>query len=272
MSREKALMMIENADVLKWLRHTKYTPSKKFSNKYCRFQRERGHNTEECFQLKDEIERLVRQGYFWDQVQPTGNNPPTKGVIYTIAGGSSSGNSNRDRKRCARTMSSSRGREFVLKVEEEEAISFNSSDKLEESGEMNDPMVIKLDIANFTVHKVLVDSGSFADIIFKSVINKMGLGNIRLEPVKTPLVDFGGSEVASLGMVELPVSMGDEPKRKTTIVKFLVVDTPFAYNVVLGRPGLNLFRVVISTYHMKVKFPTEHGIGEVACDQKEARK
>ncbi|KAL2228585.1 UNVERIFIED_CONTAM: hypothetical protein Sindi_1838200 [Sesamum indicum] len=169
-------------------------------------------------------------------------------------------------------MSSSREREFVLKVEEEEAISFNSADKPEEGGEMNDPIVIKLDIANFTVHKVLVDSGSSADIIFKSVIDKMGLENIWLEPVRTPLVGFGGSEVASLGMVELPVSMGDEPKRKTTMVKFWVVDTSFAYNVILGRPGLNLFRTVISTYHMKVKFPTEHGIGEVACDQKEARK
>ncbi|XP_011102006.1 uncharacterized protein LOC105180037 [Sesamum indicum] len=303
MSREKALMMVENADVLKWPRHTRYTPSKKFSNKYCRFHRERGHNTEDCFQLKDEIERLVRQGYFRDRVpqnckagrgetrrsrsrnrdqnpgpsrsaqaQPTGDNAPTKGVIYTIAGGSSSGNSNRDRKRCARTMNSSRGREFVLKVEEEEAISFNSSNKPDEAGEMNNPIVIRLDIENFTVHKVLVDSGSSADIIFKRVIDKMGLENIRLEPDRTPLVGFGGSEVASLGMVELPVSMGDEPRWKTTMVKFLVVDTPFAYNVILGKPGLNSFRAVISTYHMKVKFPTDNGVGEVVCDQKEARK
>ncbi|KAL2251632.1 UNVERIFIED_CONTAM: Retrovirus-related Pol polyprotein from transposon [Sesamum indicum] len=303
MSREKALMMVENADVLKWPRHTRYTPSKKFSNKYCRFHRERGHNTEECFQLKDEIERLMRQGYFRDRVPhncktgreetrrsrsrsrdrnpgpsksthapATENNAPTKEVIYTIAGGSSSNNSNRDRKRYALTMNSSRGREFVLKVEEEEAISFNSSDKPEETGEMNDPIVIRLDIANFTVHKVLVNSGSSADIIFKSVINKMGLENIRLEPVRIPLVGFGGSEVTSLGMIELPVSMGDEPRRRTTMMKFLVVDTPFAYNVILGRPGLNSFRAVISTYHMKVKFPTDHGVGEVACDQKEARK
>ncbi|KAL2226354.1 UNVERIFIED_CONTAM: hypothetical protein Sindi_1994100 [Sesamum indicum] len=137
---------------------------------------------------------------------------------------------------------------------------------------MNDLMFIKLDVANFTVHKVLVDSGSSTDIIFKSVVDKMGLDNARLEPEKTPLVGFGGSEVPSLGMIELPVSMGEEPKRKTLMVKFLVVDTPFAYNIILGRPGLNSFRAVISTYHMKMKFPMEHGIREVACDQKEDRK
>ncbi|KAL2243756.1 UNVERIFIED_CONTAM: hypothetical protein Sindi_0493600 [Sesamum indicum] len=304
MSREKALMMVENANVLKWPRQTRYTPSKKFSNKYCRFHQERGHNTEKCFQLKDEIERLVRQGYFRDRVPPNckisgegkrsrsrsrdrdrnpgpsrtdrapagGNDAPTKGVIYTIAGGPSSGDSGRTRKRCARTVESSREREFVLKVEDEEAISFDSSDRLREGGVQNDPMVVKLDIANFTVHKVLIDSGSSADIIFKSVVDKMGLENARLELVKTPLVGFGGSEVASLGTVELPVSMGEEPKRKTLMVKFLVVDTSFTYNVILGRPGLNSFRAVISTYHMKMKFPTEYGIGEVSCDQKKARK
>ncbi|KAL2230969.1 UNVERIFIED_CONTAM: Retrovirus-related Pol polyprotein from transposon [Sesamum indicum] len=304
MSREKALMMVENADVLKWPRHMRYTPSKKTSNKYCRFHRERGHNTEECYQLKDEIERLVRQGHFRDRVPPNcriggegrrsrsrsrdrdrnqgpsktdraptgGNNAPTKGVIYTIAGGSKAGDSSRTRKRCARTVGSVREKEFVLKVEDEEAISFNSSDRLKEGGEQNDPMVVKLDIANFTVHKVLIDSGSSADIIFKNVVDRMGLENARLEPVKTPLVGFGGSEVASLGTIELPVSMGEEPKRKTLMVKFLVVDTPFTYNVILGRPRLNSFWAVISTYHMKMKFPTEYGIGEVSCDQKEARK
>ncbi|KAL2252699.1 UNVERIFIED_CONTAM: hypothetical protein Sindi_0064600 [Sesamum indicum] len=73
-------------------------------------------------------------------------------------------------------------------------------------------------------------------------------------------------------MIELPVFMGEEPKCKTLMVKFLVVDTPFAYNVILGRPGLNSFRAIISTYHMKMKFPTDNGIREVACDQKEARK
>ncbi|KAL2235115.1 UNVERIFIED_CONTAM: Retrovirus-related Pol polyprotein from transposon [Sesamum indicum] len=264
----------------------------------------RGHNTEECYQLKDEIERLVRQGYFRDRVPPNckiggegrrsrsrsrardrnpgpsridktstgGNNAPTKGVIYTIAGGSTAGDSSRTRKRCARTAGSVREKEFVLKVEDEEAISFNSSDRLEDGGEQNDPMVVKLDIANFTVHKVLIDSGSSADIIFKNVVDRMGLENARLEPVKTPLVGFGGSEVASLGTIELPVSMGEEPKRKTLMVKFLVVDTPFTYNVILGRPGLNSFRAVISTYHMKMKFPTEYGIRKVSCDQKEARK
>ncbi|KAL2228650.1 UNVERIFIED_CONTAM: hypothetical protein Sindi_1844700 [Sesamum indicum] len=260
MSQEKALMMVENADVPpgNGAQYRGVLPTQGRDRKASEagvLQRSSSPKLQD-WQRRDkekqvEEPRSKHGPSRATNTQITRNNAPTKGVIYTIAGGSSAGNSNRYRKRCARTMSSSRGKEFVLKVEEEEAISFNSSDRPEESGEMNDPIVIKLDIANFTVHKILVDSRSSADIIFKSVIDKMGLENIRLELVRTPLVDFGGSEVASLGMVELPVSMGDEPKRKTMMVKFLEVDTPFAYNVILGRSGLNLFRAVISTYHMK---------------------
>ncbi|KAL0431915.1 UNVERIFIED_CONTAM: hypothetical protein Sradi_0817500 [Sesamum radiatum] len=66
--------------------------------------------------------------------------------------------------------------------------------------------------------------------------------------------------------------MGDEPARRTCMIQFLVVDSSFAYNVVFGRPGLNVFRAVVLTYHLKLKFPTKGGIGEVRCDQREARQ
>ncbi|KAL0373878.1 UNVERIFIED_CONTAM: hypothetical protein Sradi_3303500 [Sesamum radiatum] len=118
-----------------------------------------------------------------------------------------------------------------MNVEAEEEITFSSKDLKEIGGSQDDPMVIKLDIENFAVHKVLVDNGSSADIIFWDVLKRMGLEDSVLSPVQTPLVGFGGSEVVSTGTINLPVSMGEEPKRRTVIVKFLVVETPFAYNV-----------------------------------------
>ncbi|KAL0377768.1 UNVERIFIED_CONTAM: hypothetical protein Sradi_3082300 [Sesamum radiatum] len=56
------------------------------------------------------------------------------------------------------------------------------------------------------------------------------------------------------------------------MVKFLVVKAPSAYNIILGRPGLNTFRAVASTYHMKLKFPTPDGIGEATGDERMARE
>ena len=75
-----------------------------------------------------------------------------------------------------------------------------------------------------------------------------------------------------MGTIFLTVSMGSWPRRVTKQVQFLVVDVRFEYNVILGRPALNLFRAVVSTYHMKMKFPTSSGVGEVRGDRKEGWK
>ncbi|KAL0445884.1 UNVERIFIED_CONTAM: hypothetical protein Slati_1716300 [Sesamum latifolium] len=61
-------------------------------------------------------------------------------------------------------------------------------------------------------------------------------------------------------MISLPLTLGTSPLRKTCLLKFLVVDIPSAYNVILGRPTLNAFWAIISTYHMKIKFPVVGGV------------
>ena len=56
------------------------------------------------------------------------------------------------------------------------------------------------------------------------------------------------------------------------MIKFLIVEAPSAYNMLLGRPSLNAIRVIPSAYHMVVKFPIENGIGMVRGDQRIARE
>ena len=46
-----------------------------------------------------------------------------------------------------------------------------------------------------------------------------------------------------------------------------MVDCSSSYNAIIGRPTLNSWKVVTSTYHLSVKFPTEHGVGQVQGDQ-----
>ena len=55
-------------------------------------------------------------------------------------------------------------------------------------------------------------------------------------------------------------------------MNFLVVDCSSSYNAIIGRPTLNSWKAVTSTYHLSVKFPTEHGVGEVQGDQLAARE
>ena len=136
----------------------------------------------------------------------------------------------------------------------------------------DDPLMIKIIVANKTDHRFLVDNGSSIDIIFASAFEKMGIGREKLEPVNACLHGFSGERVLPLGSVQLVLTLGDPPCQATTTVRFLIVDAPSAYNMLLGRPSLNAIRVVPSAYQMVIKFPTANGVGMVRGNQRIARE
>ena len=55
--------------------------------------------------------------------------------------------------------------------------------------------------------------------------------------------------------------MGQEPCGVTQMLNFLVIKVGISYNALLGRPRINTFQAVASTYHIKTKFPTKNDIG-----------
>ena len=124
----------------------------------------------------------------------------------------------------------------------------------------DDPLVIKAIVANKTIHRVLVDNGSSTDIIFASAFEKMGIGREKLGPVNDCLRGFSGERVLPLGLIQLVLTLGDPPCQATTTVRFLIVDAPSAYHMLLGRPSLNAIRAIPSAYHMVIKFPTTNGV------------
>ena len=100
----------------------------------------------------------------------------------------------------------------------------------------------------------------------------MRIGRDQLHPVNSPLVGFGGMKVQPVGTIFLPVVVGAYPRQIARNVNFLVVDCSCSYNAIIGRPTLNSWKAVISTYHLSIKFPTEHGVGQVQGDQLAARE
>ena len=152
------------------------------------------------------------------------------------------------------------------------AITFSDSDLEGCQHPHDDPLVIRVVVANKTIHRVLVDNGSSADIIFASTFDKMGIGREKPKPVSTHLRGFSGEKVLPLGSIQLVLTLGDPPCQATTAVKFLIVDAPSAYNMLLGRPSLNAIKAIPFAYHMVIKFPTTGGIGMVQGDQRVARE
>ena len=79
-------------------------------------------------------------------------------------------------------------------------------------------------------------------------------------------------KVQPVGTVTLLVVVGSYTKQITKSVNFLVVDCSSSYNAIIGRPTLNSWKAVTSTYHLLVKFPTEYGIGQAQGDQLAAKE
>ena len=82
---------------------------------------------------------------------------------------------------------------------------------------------------------MLVDGGSSSDILFWDAFRRMGIKQEEIRRIKTLLHAFNGAEVKPLGAIVLPVYAAD----RIVKVKFLVVDTHSAMNVIMGREWIH---------------------------------
>ena len=55
-------MQIKDEGALNFPSKLKGDPNKRPRDKYCHFHRDHGHNTANCYDLKQQIEALIRQG------------------------------------------------------------------------------------------------------------------------------------------------------------------------------------------------------------------
>ncbi|XP_050247585.1 uncharacterized protein LOC126695025 [Quercus robur] len=273
---DKIFMQIKDEHYLKWPRPLHSSPNLRDKSK----------------DLKEQIEELIRKGklqkyvkkgkyskfrddsrtqresFTRDDDHPS--QPPRKviGEINMITGGPFSGGSFKSLKKAyhrqvnsVHTMPPSKHRRTY------QDMSFTEGDARGVKQPHNDPLVIVLNIKGFNTKRILVDNGSSADIIYFPAFQQLRLDLKRLHPFDSPLVSFSGDRVYPRGIVTLTVTAGTYSLQLTKQVDLLVVDCPSSYNVIIGRPILNKWKAATSTYCLKVKFPTDNGVGEVKGDQ-----
>ncbi|KAK4383097.1 hypothetical protein Sango_2809300 [Sesamum angolense] len=159
---------------------------------------------------------------------------------------------------------------YNVNSENQEEISFNSQDMDPMRNQNNDALVISATLANFLVKKVLVDSGSSADIMFYEAYVQLGIDNAQLRKVNTPLTSFSGEMIEPLGEVMLPLSLGSLRRGLQKWLSFSWLSSVRLQHY-LGETEFKFFRAIASTFHMKLKFPTSVGVGEAVGDELMAR-
>ena len=262
-------------------------------NKFCQFHEEVGHDTNDCFSLQRALDRLADKGLLKSYIskspagakkknkgqsskttpQPASSSDTDKEPVYTIAGGFSCGGPTiRGTKSHLRKMD---------KDDDEQAEASSSfpdvliteKDRGSVRRPHDDPVVIECKVANQLVGRILIDTGSSSDIISLRCLQKLKYNVSSMHPVTHPLVGFGGGMVYPAGRIDLPIRLGEKGQGRHIVVRFLVVEELTAYNIILGRPTLNVAKAVIIPSLMLIKYERDDGsVGSLNGDQKTARE
>uniref|UniRef100_A0A2N9GAF3 Reverse transcriptase n=1 Tax=Fagus sylvatica TaxID=28930 RepID=A0A2N9GAF3_FAGSY len=162
---------IQDDPEIKWPGKLCSDPTKRSKDLYCRFHRDHGHTTEDCYALKQQIKALIRQGKLGK-------------FAYNI-------------------LVTQRPRKSVKM--DDQVISFSEDNARNIHQPHDDALVVTLTIAGFITRRVLIDNGSSADIIYLPAYQQMKIDKKRLRPIDIPLVGFMGDKIKPSGVVTLVI-------------------------------------------------------------------
>nr|XP_023912868.1 uncharacterized protein LOC112024469 [Quercus suber] len=223
-------------------------PAKCNQNLYCQYHQDHGHTTEDCKNLWDHLEQLVREGKLTQLLHHSsgrggqagstfqGNassGPPlgTINVIFAAPGRTGSCPSRvMSVSQCLDEGSSSRPKRARLSTSL--VLGFSEEDKRGTIQPHDDALVVTIRIGGYDVRRVMVDEGSAAEVMYPDLFKGLNLKPEDLTTYSSPLVGFEGRSVVPMGMIRLPVQTGSEVVK----VDFIMVNVFSPYTAILGRP------------------------------------
>ncbi|GKA89677.1 reverse transcriptase domain-containing protein [Tanacetum coccineum] len=221
-------------------------------DKYCDYHQDKGHHTNDCIQLRKQLEIALESGKLnhlmkdlRQRVERRQNrNPPVQKVINMVNVHSSKKKKRKDREATESWMNTPISFPLIM--------TDDASDK---------PLIIKAEVEGYLVRRVYVDEGSSVEVMFEHCFENLP-EKVRdgLRETRTDLVGFAGEVAKPLGKIDLEVLVGNKGLSRRTSMKFIIIRAPSPYNVILGRPGLKILHAIPSTIHSMIKFPTPKGI------------
>ncbi|KAF2591783.1 hypothetical protein F2Q70_00039354 [Brassica cretica] len=159
--------------------------------------------------------RRVERAPFLNMIM--GGSPPCDDSVRSV----------KDHRRQAVT-----SKKWPSKPENDPSITFLSDDAIGVHLPHNDPLLVEVGIAKCDVDKVLVDTNSLVDLIFRETLDKMGVDLRDMKPSSRSLTGFNGASETMIRTIKLPVYACGV----TCTVKFSVIRTKAPYNAILGTP------------------------------------
>ncbi|GJR69933.1 hypothetical protein Tco_0359590 [Tanacetum coccineum] len=197
------------------------TPVEKRScNKFCDFHNDKGHSTDECMQLKKQIEELVRAGKL-------------SHLIKEIKQG-------RDQTKVRKKEALAKNKSLVIYMVQ--SWHRTTRQKVTQSfARVNEITFLPLTTSKGTEGLLVIEAEIDGHMIHRMYVDE-------------------GSSTEPLGQLRLLVTTGDVNHATKAWMNFMIVRSLSPYNGIIGRPGIREIQAVPSTAHEMLKFPVDGGI------------
>ncbi|XP_057760842.1 uncharacterized protein LOC130981255 [Arachis stenosperma] len=257
---------------------------------YCDYHKGYGHQTQDCFDLKDALEQAIRDGKLAEfsrfikeprrrhrdhdeygrtrstkRRQEPEDNDHGLTIINVVTAKNTAPKSRSAHKKDAKVLaiSSSPARSSKRSP----TISFGSEDHWFDEVPENPPMVITARVGTGLIKRILVDTEADSNIMFHNLFDALGLRDADLMTHQHGVIGLGDHFIKSDGIISLPTSVGQGQGERSIMAEFVVLRDSTAYNINLGRKMINDVEAVINTKLLVMKFVADDGsVGSIRRD------
>ncbi|XP_028087430.1 uncharacterized protein LOC114288140 [Camellia sinensis] len=168
-------------------------PDTRRRDRRCEYHKDHGHDTDNCYALKDHLEELVQDSRLQQHVQRNTiktiafrQDSPPLGIIHMIY--------DLPRPLAVHSIQAPL-KQYTPSKPPHEALSiiFNDSELIGITLPHSDPLVIELHVNRFVVERVFIDQGSTFEVMYYETFIKLGFNQSDLSPAPHPLFGFNAN-------------------------------------------------------------------------------